>query len=264
MQSGTTPQSLQINVRFKDNGGTDIEVYLENTAGTLKPASYNTNNGAPLRVTTGITYTVIASKYQFLIFNPAYTPREFVWVGMPYLTSDLASNITTAGFLFSNTFQDGSGLTGPSIMVCPHLATNNGCGQTGASPNYELMINSSWWESSNASVGTTNNPASIGAPRLWILTQTDANASSLSTVANQWNTSTPAFVTSDVYIGWGATGSSATARIQGQIWDCLYINDPVAVSTTGTWSSHTWYNVTNSNNGSSGSYWPGGFWFVIS
>ena len=263
MQSGTTTAgSLQINARFKDNGGTGIQVYLENTAGTLKPASYATTNGCPLLATNGLAYTVVASKYQFLIFAPAgyNTAREFCWVGMPYLTSDLASNITNAGFLFGSSIADSDGTFRAAITACTSVASIQCTGN--GSANYELMLNTNWWESSNNAAGRPTDY--IGAPRLFFLMPGDESITGINTTQQAWNTSTAAYITSDVYIGWGAGGTSAATLIQGQIYDCVYISTPQSIGTTATWSSHNWYELTNSYTGLNQQLAPGGFWFATS
>ena len=261
MQSGTTPAGLQINARFKTNtGGSNIQIYLENTAGTLKPSSYSTSNGCTLQVVNGVSYTVVASKFQFIITDPVnyLTSRRFCWVGMPYLTSDLALTITTAGFLFSDSQSDSDTSERMNIRCDPQpVAGDNSCNNSGQG-NHEMMLNSYWWETHNAA-----NSSNYGEPRFFWLSSMSANGTQISVgfSAYRWYTSTPALITSDILISWGpSSGGSTEAFIVGQIYDALFIYTSQSTGSTGTWSGHNWFNMTGTN----GSAPPGTWWFATS
>lgn len=259
MASGTTAQSLQIYARFKDNSGTGIQVYLESTDGSLKPASYTTSNGGTLLATNLLSYKVVASKYQFLIYTAnATTSRQFVWVGMPYLNTTLAANITRAGWMVSSAASDSDGTSRCHLRNAAAMA----CNAFNAAPNYELMVNSSWWENANDIGGNTNS--AIGAPRLLLGGITsDLNYTISSATGYRWRTATPSIVTSDVLVAWGSTGTTAESMINGQLFDCLFIADSQPINTTSTFDSHDWINITNSNTGSGSNYVRGGVWCSV-
>lgn len=253
MASGTTPQSLQINIRFKDNAGTCVQVYLESTDGTLHSGTENGNAGASLIPTNGLTYEVVASKYQFVIYTAnAGTPRQFVWAGMPYLNTALAANITRCGFLTTDNNSDSDTGNHAHLRSTPDMS--------GSGVNYNVMVNSSFWEIAN---GNANPTGSIGSPRLILNGQpANWNMTISSPTTYRWRTAAPSVVTGDVFTAWGLTGSGDEAMINGQIWDAVYIADSQPIDTTSTFDGHNWRNLTNSNTGSSGSYMRGGIWFA--
>jgi hypothetical protein len=255
MQSGTTPQGLQINVRFRDQGGECIQIYMESTDGTLHSV-YGLNPGLSLVPTNGLVYTVVASKYQFLIYTTNIgTSRQFAWVGMPYLNSALAANITRAGFAFGNAGSDSDVEYVPTIRNFPSVARC--CGLA----NYELMLNNNWWENVNSNANSVYDI--IGAPRLILNgVNEDWNMTISSPTAYRWNTATPSVLTGDVYLAWNPIGCCGEALINGQVWDCVYIADAQPINTTATFDTHNWINLTDSNNGQLRDHPRGGLWFA--
>lgn len=260
MSSVATPAGLAVYCRFKDNGGTEIQVYMESTDGTLKPASYATTNGASLSVTVGITYELLASKYQFVLYsaNSPTTAKQFVWVGVPYLNASLSANITRAGFLFG-------GNQGTSTNVVSTIAFTMSLGKnlagTNSNPNVEVMVNSNWWETANASSVGPQNVA--GFPRMLINGMvSDFNQTLSSATGYRWRTATPSIVTGDVFVAWGLTANTDEAMVNGQFYDCVFIGDSQPIDTTATFDSHDWRTPTNSNIGLASTYPRGGLWFA--
>ena len=104
MQSRFTPpgQDLVVRARFKDNGGTCVQVTLENYSGSLAGTS-SVTAGGNLLPGTAKTYRVIANGYGFFVFTAgASAAREYVHLGTVALPSFLYGNITDAGFLTCN------------------------------------------------------------------------------------------------------------------------------------------------------------------
>lgn len=252
MESGTTPQGLQIRCRIKDNGGTAIQLYLENVAGTLVDTE-TANFGASLLATAGRTYQVIGSTYQFVIYQPGVA-RAFVWVGMPYLPAFMGA-VTQCGWLFSGNQSDTDAAVKETLNVAPTVARpSNGAA------NYELMVNASYWAISASVAKSTTQ--TIGAPRL-VLNGLTADFTMFLSSATSYRWGEDSVMTGDIYPAWGLTAETIEAKLRGQVWDAIYIADSVAIDTTAVFSAHTFQNVTNSNPGSVSSYPRGGIWFAI-
>lgn len=251
MASGTTPQSLQIYVRFKYTSGANIQVYIESTDGTLH-STYAVNAGASLQPTAGINYTVVGSHYQFIIYSQNIsTYGQYVWVGMPYLNTALAANLTRVGWLFSN---NGGSSTTNSAHLSQQLTVMGG-----SIENSEYMTNGVFWEEIAPS-GRGPNVA-VGGGRFIINgVNADLNATQSTATGYRWRTATPSVLTGDVFVAWGLTVDTDEAMINGQVWDCVYIADSQPINTTATFDGHNWINLTNSNPGTNGTYVRGGLW----
>ena len=253
----TSAGSLQIDIRLKDNAGTCVQIYLEDaTSLAEKPASYVTTNGASLNPVNLLVYRIMASKYQALIYSAnATTSRQFAWFGMPYLPSLITSTITNAGFLFSNAVSDSDATSRDHIRNSVSQA-NSSNGQNG---NYELMINSAWWEAANSAGGNNQTSNATGPPR-FILNGIAGNFVRPAGAAGyQWGNG--AVITGDVYVAWGKTVNTDVAQVVGQIYDCFFLADSVALDTTMLFNSQTYRTPTSANAGSSGDYPRGGLWF---
>lgn len=252
MESGTTPQGLQIRCRIKDNGGNGIQLYLENVAGTLVDTETQ-DFGATLMATGGRTYQVIGSTYQFVIYQPG-VDRAFVWVGMPYLPAFMSA-FTQCGWLFSGNIRDNDNQVRETLNVAPTIARPG----SGAN-NWEVMVDAAYWSNANSQ----NNPTSsvIGPPRL-ILNGVSADLNMILTSATSYRWGDDSVVTGDVYTAWGLTANNVESKLRGQIWDAIYIADSVAINTTAVFSTHTFQNVTDNNPGLAGNYPRGGIWFAV-
>lgn len=253
MESGTTPQGLQIRSRFRDLAGQTVKIYMENVAGTLADAITG-NHGASLLPTLGRTYQVIGSEYQFVIYQTALA-RAFVWVGMPYLPAFMTGTITNCGWLFANSRNDTDTTIRQSIISSTSLART-----TDQQPNYELMINLNYWSLTNSNDGQSVQWP--GAPRL-ILNGITADFNASQTTQNSYRWANDSVVTGDMYIAWGRTAYTDEAKLVGQVWDALYIADAVAAGTTATFSAHDFHNVTNNSSAAASNIPRGGIWFAI-
>jgi len=248
MLSGTTAQALQIRARFRDNGGTGIQIYMENSTST-EADSIDTSHGGTLLATLGRTYQVIGSEYQFLIYQQGVS-RSFVWVGMPFIPAFITT-ITSAGWMFSNATSDGDTGIQNSINDTNDIANTS-------SGNYELLINADYWSASNNT--NARSISALGPPRL-ILNGVSADFGQILGAGYRWFDDS--IVTGDVYVAWGLTALAIEAKVVGQVWDALHIGESTAINTTATFSTHDFQNVTNSNPGIITRTPRGGIWFAI-
>lgn len=251
MLSGTTPQGLQIRTRVRDNGGAGIQVYMENSNSTLTD-TIDSSHGATLLATAGRIYQVIGSQYQFIIYLQGVA-RGFVWVGMPYLPSFLTPIITAAGFMASDCSQDADPTVRPSLWAVPTINDNN------CRCNTESLLNANYWSQSNS---IDNTQIRIGVPRLILNgVNSDLDMGVFSPTSYRWRDDS--ILTGDVYIAWGSTAITAEAKINGQIWDAIYISDSLGINTTATFSGHLFQNATDTNGGINSISPRGGIWFAV-
>ena len=250
-------QSLyQVDIRLMDNSATGAQLYLENTAFTLKPAAYSSDRGATLIPTGSPTYYIVASRYQAVVYSTASTTsRQFAWFGIPYVASFQTASLTNVGFLFSDAAGDGDGTARTSLRQAPSVSSSRF-----GSPNFELMSNADWWEAvANAGIQTNNY---TGAPRLLLASVvSDLNYTTPASSSYRWF-GVDAIMTGDVYLGWGATTYTDEAKVIGQVYDAVYIADAVTINTTSTFASHTWVNLTDNQTGSAGQQPRGGIWMA--
>jgi hypothetical protein len=246
MQSGTTPNGFQMAARIMDQGGTNIQVFMESYNSGYHD-TYDTSHGATLLVNTGITYTVIGSPYQFLVLNPNTQGRSFVWNAMLYCPSYLSQSYANLSFQNNNSNGDTQGGNFTSIMSCPSLVSG-----PYSFGNTEVLLDNLYWGADSGSVVA-------GMPRL-VLGGFVVSDWTNPVILCQWADGT--YFMNDVFVAFSAP--SSTAQVQGQVFDAAYISMAAPVGATTSVSGHTLYNVTNNyGGGSNTSAPPGGIWFAI-
>jgi len=262
MQTHATPYPLQANFRFKDNGGTDVQISIENTAGTIV-GSNTTGNGISLHPVNTRIFRVIANPYQFCVTVPAVYVNAGTYAlgGVPYVPSFL-TGVTVAGVLVGNGNGDNDGNTNRCSFRVQLL-------QSGAAstPNFQVLWNSSVWWATTANPGV---PAAAASPQLVIpmSAKYDQIGYSLgATFLQPYRWAGLQINSCDPLMSWGLTGWSDEPQIRCQLWDATVVCDSYAGDTISSWDSHNWLAITASNVGGnivSGQNGPRGtLWLVI-
>lgn len=239
MQSATTPGSLAMQIKVKDNGGTCVTVSIQNVSGS-KVGNNSTTSGAQLNPGTGSkTYRMIANKYQAFIFTPAPTPaREFAAWGVPSLPSWLVGTITECMWLTSNSQSD----TGTSIMTTFRTFLQAVKYGTGLWGNTQLLLNGNLWE-------VANNGGTSGLGPLRLVPPGGTYDSTNGLACASWHDGSANLV--DALLAWGLTGQGDPCLIRAQLWDAMVGSQGVSGDLTTTADSHNWIAITDGNTGTS-------------
>lgn len=230
MQSAATPQSLQINVRLKDNGGTCVTFSLENTAGTVVGANSTTAGGGFLSPAGSPTYQVVASKYQAFIYATPYTglKQSYVAFGVPYVPSWI-TGLTALAWMHGNAQNDTDSTNRQTFRNSFRVAA-------GSPGSQQVIINGSTWTDNS---GNQNN-GNICLAALALNPQNSGSGAAY--VVTSWSNGSALLV--DAIIAWGTASSSATGMYRGQLWDACISTSPYAADSTANFDSHTWTVVT--------------------
>ena len=241
LQSATqTNVTNPIRVRLKDLLGNCINVFIENSAGTITATSTAASAGFMLPGAAK-TFRIIATYYHFLLLVPGSTAaREFVMAGMPYVPSFLAS-VTDIGYVLSNC------LTDASATICSSLRTT-GTLNTVSTANIQCIYNASL-----LAIGNSASNAGIGFPE-WVLSIPPTAGQKAYRWANDNLNSC------DVLMQWGLTLFTDEGKLKGQLFDIVWIGDAFTADATDTFNGHDWYNLTSNNTGNP----RGGFWVAVS
>jgi|SRR5674476_90472 len=242
LQSATqTNVTNPIRVRLKDLLGSCISVFIENSAGTITPATSVTYSAGFIFPGAGKTFRIIATCYHFICLVPGSTAgRDFVMAGMPYVPSFLAS-VTDIGYVLSSSQGD----TSSNICNSPRLS---GTLNSNPTPNIQCIYNTSL-----LALGATANTAGVGFPD-WVLSTSITGGQKAYRWANDDLNSC------DILMQWGLTAITDEGKLKGQLFDILWIGDAFVADATDTFNGHDWYNLTSNNTGSP----RGGFWVAIS
>jgi hypothetical protein len=111
--SGTTPDNLKAKVRIWDPGsGNCARVALRNWNETL------TGDNSPAFCQPGLTYKIVASAYQFVVWVPGSTAaRTMILCTIPKLEPALSSVITNAAYMEGNAAGDTDTTVRPTIRT---------------------------------------------------------------------------------------------------------------------------------------------------
>jgi hypothetical protein len=241
MQSATTAWSVSCRVRMRDNGSNCICFSLENSNSTLAGTNGN-SNGAHLLPAAAQSFRIIANKYQCFVFAPAPAAaltRKFVGFGTLYLPSFLQGVITECGWLVSQAITDSDGVTTRDSFR-KTLRT----GYTFAGSNFQCIANAVLSEGANTNVNINSGWPFLSLPG-W-----QAWGAVTSQVGLLWHDNTALMV--EPLIGWGNVPANTTAAtsqglIRGQLWDAVIIMNSFPGDSTGTFDSHNWFALTDSN-----------------
>lgn len=250
MQSATTPDSLNMQIKLKDNGGTCVAVSLQNVAGT-KVGNNSTTAGAQLNPGASTkTYRIVANKYQVFIWTPTPTPaREFAAWGVPALPSFLSGVVTEAMWLQGNAGSDTTATIFKSWRTCLDTVQSG----SGSATNVQVCCNGNIWENDN-----TGGPATgLGFPKLVPASLTDPSGAS----CFRWHDNSVNLT--DALVAWGLASLSAEAMIRGQLWDAMVASGPFVGDLTTTADSHNWIVITDNNNGGTGAFAIGTLFLAI-
>ncbi len=251
MQTVSTPQSCQMRFRFKDNGGSCVQISVENVTGMVTGTN-DTNHGASLLPAAAKVWTVIASGYQFACFVAGMTnAREWAFGCVPWVPSFIASATTIIGFIQGNAGSDSDGSLRYSFR-------SPAGGSSEYPGNYSTIYAGVKCETS----GATNwgcNGLCIPVMQLFA-----PGGYYTPNPINTWANGD--FLAVDPLVAWADTDPYGNVMVRGQIWDAIYITGSVAVDTTATFDSHTWQNMAASNGGASNNTntarTSGGLWLM--
>jgi len=228
-----------IRVRLKDLLGNCINVFIENSAGTITAVSALTSAGFILPG-AGKTFCIIATCYHFICLVPGSTAaREFVMAGMPYVPSFLAS-VTDIGYAISNGQSD----TSTNNCLNPRISGTLNANPT---PNIQCIYNASLFAVGN------NSSAGVGFLDYVLSIPPTAGQKAYRWANDDLNSC-------DVLMQWGLTANTDEGKIKGQLFDILWIGDAFVADATDTFNGHDWYNLTSNNTGNP----RGGFWVATS
>ena len=239
LQSASTPWSVSMRVRFRDNGtgSACITFSVENSTSSLAGGN-NTTNGQYLVPATGKTFRVVASKYQAWIFQPAASGnRSFVAFGTPYLPTFLQGGvITECGWLIGNAYNDSNTGIYPSFRTgfC-HTTSNN---QSDA--NTQTIINTNLLDVGNSSNLASTPQIIIGAAQL-------PRGVPGGQTGMHWHDGSALML--EPLIAWPTSSTGGEPLIRGQLWDSVVIQDTFAGDTTTTFDSHNWIALTDTDSG---------------
>lgn len=233
-ESGLTAQGNQVQVRVWDAGGSCISLRMMNAAKTIQQSG-----ACYLYVTTSTSYTFIVSQYQFTFFVPgSVSSRNFVMGSALFIPPNLtAMGLTTAAFILGNGRSDAdtSNVTGSFRTA---LTTR---GFSGAAPAQGwTLLNSTAVEYNNLSSDAYQHP---GLPAMAVLQSAAIDSIS----GYRWHDDSALIM--EPLIAWGASVDSE-AKLRGQLWDAFVATDSYPADITTVVDGHNYYNVTQSNNGS--------------
>lgn len=235
-RSVATPQGNQIKVRVWDAGGgtQSVKLRMMNTAQTISQS-----DSCYLYPSTSTTYQIIANQYQFAIFVPgSVSSRNFVLASAIYIPPHLVSfGLTTAAFIIG----DGGSDTDTSNTRGSFRTSLNARGVAGYAPAQGWSIlNSTAVEYNGLTADSSAHP---GLPGLVSFQSTAIH----SITGYRWHDDSALIV--EPLIAWGAPTIDSEGKLRGQLWDALVVTESFPADATALIDSHTFYNLTNNNDG---------------
>jgi hypothetical protein len=218
---------------------------VENVAGTR--IGTNNINSTGLIFPGSRTYRIVASKYQFFIFEEnsqsvnatVANTRSNLFCGVPWIPSNLTGTIYEAIWLISNASSDGDGSTRGSLREVLGARNSN----NGGNGNFTVICNGNIWESQ---VNSSMN--GIGMPYLITLWQGTRIQRQLYTWF-RWHDDSEFMV--DPLIAWGLTAQTDEAKIRGQLWESyIAVGGPYQPNLTLTVDGRQFMPITINNFGS--------------
>lgn len=187
------------------------------------------------------SYTIIANQYQFVIFVPgSVSSRNFVFGSALFIPPNLVTmGLTTAAFIQGNATSDtdATNLTGSFRTA---LTTR---GFASAAPgNGWTILNATTVEYNGLSADADQHP---GLPAMAIL----QSAAIDSVSGYRWHDDSALIM--EPLIAWGTPTLDDEAKLRGQLWDAFIATESFPADITTSVDSHTYYNLTESNNGHS-------------
>jgi hypothetical protein len=233
-QSGLTPQNNQIKVRVWDGGANCVRLRMMNTAQTIAQT-----DSCYLLPASTTTYRVIANQFQFAAFVPgSVASRNFVIASAMYLPPHLvAMGLTTCGLILG----DGGSDTDSTNLRGSFRTSITSRGFGSASPAQGwTILNSTPVEYNGLSADSSAHP---GLPTF--IAPQSAALHSIS--AYRWHDDSALIV--EPLLAWGTPTVDSEAKVRGQLWDAFISTESYPADTTALVDSHTYYNLTESNDG---------------
>lgn len=233
-RSAATPQSNQIKVRIWDGGANCIRLRMMNTAQTITQA-----DSCYLFPSSSATYQIIANQYQFVIFVPgSVSSRNFVIASAIYIPPHLVTfGLSTAAFILG----DGQTDTDTTNAVGSFRTSLNSRGVAGFAPSQGwTLLNSTATEYNAIAADSSTHP---GLPALVTFQSTAIHSIS----GYRWHDDSAVIV--EPLIAWGAPTVDSEGKMRGQLWDGIIVTDSFPADTTSLIDSHTFYSLTNNNDG---------------
>jgi len=233
-ESVVTPQGNQIHVRVWDGGGNCVRIRMMNVAETIAQT-----DSCYLYPPTATNYRIIANQFQFAIFVPgSISTRNFVMASALYIPPHLVTmGLTTAAFILG----DGGSDTDTSNLRGSFRTSLTARGFSGASPSQGwTLLNSTFVEYDGLTADSDPHPG-LPAMMCW------QSAASHYPSGYRWFDDTALII--EPLIGWGAPTIDSEHKIVGQLWDAFLSTDSYPGDVTTTLDTHSWFNVTNNNDG---------------
>jgi hypothetical protein len=261
MQSGLSPSGLQMRLRIKDNGGNCSALSIENKTSTIAQGNTSTNQGLFLLPGTLKNFRVIANKYQAFIFSTSFTSsREFVYVGVPALPSELVGLITDCIIGAGDAQTDSDAIYRATFRTALDFDGNN---TVNLMPNQAFILNGSFAEVSNNTWflnGVTAAGNNNGTATLRLISTSGRGSNNQS--GYRWHDG--ASFINDAIISFGMSSNNDEGLARGYIWDACVVSDFFAADNTVTgMDSHNWWIVTQNNMGGSNGDNRGSLFLVV-
>ena len=237
MQTGTTPQGYQLNMRMRDNGGTCVTFTIETTDNVLKGTN-NTTYGGQLRPATSKTWHIVANQFQFWMWvDGDYTiGNEFLLVSCPYIPPFLTPKYI--GIMQSAGRGDGTG-----CLTCSgNWRYTLGGNSNDNSQNWYNAIYGTVLMDSPTGPGSGNTPGCLGVINgLYSQMINTANPGGQPTRYANLD-----LATIDTNVIWGSPYMNSEPMMRCQLWDSIIILDQFQGDQTATFDSHNWICLTSS------------------
>ena len=233
-QSGLTGQGNQIKIRVWDGGGNCVRLKMMNAAQTISQS-----DSCYLYVTTSTNYTVIANQYQFCIFVPgSVSSRNFVLASALYIPPNLVTmGLTTSAFIQGNGISD----TDTSNMTGSFRTALTVRGFMGANP-------AQGWTILNATAVEFNGLTADSSQHPGLPTLATVQSCAIDSIAGfRWHDDSALIL--EPFMAWGTPNQDSEAKLRGQMWDAFISTESYPADISTTVDAHTFYNVTESNNG---------------
>jgi hypothetical protein len=216
LQSASTPNSNQIQVRLYDSGEA-AQAYLRNVSGTKVSQAF------VLLVGSGKVYRFLGNKYQWFTFTEGSTVKdEYLMCSVPYVPTFLAASIGGDFGIMQSNHVD---------ATCNNLrySLSSSCQGT-----FSAITN-------NNSLGL--NTGLTGAGQFDVVVPGGV----IGTGGQSYRWSDDSLFSAEPLVAWGLVASTDERKVKGQFWDSVVISDSFAGDSIIQLDSRNWYAVTNNN-----------------
>jgi len=226
---------LRIAVRIYDPGsGSCARVALRNISGS------RIGQDLYLFPALGKVWRIIANQYQFFIMTPGSSAtREFVYAGQLIVPTWLSATATNCGLAQGNAISD----TDVAARASYRNSLNSANLPVGSSFAREThLVSDVLLDMSNLTYTGTGVLAGSCIQ--------SANCGRTFGNAYRWADNT--LVDNDPLVAFGLSSASDEAKFQGQMSDAVVVDDAFTADMNISLDGHTWWGITNNNNGVAG------------